>query len=196
MERCTAMGRAHTAGADIIVVNEGELAPEQESSLLKLALECFPDVTAEEVEEDFCRPAIARALAYSSCQLVGGAEVFMRQVVYEGLTIVVGGFGPFVREDMRGRGIGTAICTAVMNYLKEQGCDVAFLSVDTGTETHRFYERLGFRTLAGPFIYANARGELKEEYGGMVAPSCSAELFETVLHGEAQFTLTPEAGYW
>jgi len=83
-----------------------------------------------------------------------------------------------------------------MDYLRAQGCDIAFLSVDTKKETHRFYEKLGFKMLAKPFIYANVRGELKEEDGGMIAPLCSEELFWCVWQGESQLSLTPEPGYW
>jgi len=83
-----------------------------------------------------------------------------------------------------------------MEYLQGQGCDIAFLSVDTGREAHPLYERLGFKMLPKPFIYANIRGELKESDGGMIAPLCSQELFECVLRGDAQFALTPEPGYW
>ena len=68
--------------ADIIVVEEGDLSPEQAGAFLQLAIQCFPDVTAEEVEEDFCRPPVARVLAYSQGELVAGAEVFEREVEY------------------------------------------------------------------------------------------------------------------
>jgi len=73
---------------------------------------------------------------------------------------------------------------------------MAFLSVDTERETHPLYERLGFRMLPKPFIYANIRGELKESESGMIVPLCSPALFEQVLRGESQLALTPEVGYW
>ena len=185
-----------SVSVDIIVVEENELTDEQRQEMLQLQMWCFSDVTAKEVEEDFCRPPIASVLAYSQNVLVACAEVFKREVEYEGQPITVGGFGPCTREDSRGQGIGTKVCETAMDYLKEQGGDIAFLSVDTGTETYRFYERLGFKMLARPFIYANIRGELKESNGGMIAPLCSKELFEHVLQGDAQFALTPEPGYW
>ena len=182
--------------ADIIVVKEGDLSPEQAGAFLQLAIQCFPDVTAEEVEEDFCRPPVARVLAYSQGKLVAGAEVFEREVEYEGQAISMSGFGPFTREDVRGQGIGTQVCKRAMDYLTERGCDIAFLSVNTKRKTHPLYERLGFEMLTKPFIYANIRGELKESEGGMVTPLCSQELFNCVLRGETSFALTPEPGYW
>jgi GNAT superfamily N-acetyltransferase len=182
--------------ADIIIAEEGDLSSERAGAFLRLAKQCFPDVTAEEAKEDFCRPSVARVLAYSRGELVAGAEVFERKVEYEGQGINVGGFGPFTREEVRGQGIGTQVCQAAMDYLTERGCDIAFLSVDTKRETHPLYERLGFEMLIRPFIYTNIRGELKESEGGMVAPLCSHELFKCVLRGETSFALSPESGYW
>ena len=182
---------------DIVVVEENEVAPEQTTEMLQLQIACFSDqVTAKEVEEDFNRPPVARVLVYHQDELIACAEVFRRKVEYDGQTIVVGGLGPCTREDWRGRGIGTLVCKAAMNYLQNQGCDIVFLSVDTKRETHPLYERLGFRMLPKPFIYANTRGELKESDGGMIAPLCSPELFARVLQGDRPFALTPEAGYW
>ncbi len=182
---------------DIVVVEEREVILEQKSEMLHLQKACFSgQVTAQEVEEDFNRPSIARILAYHQDELVACAQVFKREVEYDGQTIIVGGFGPCTREDWCGQGIGTLVCKAAMDYLRGLECDVAFLSVDTSRETHPLYEGLGFNMLPNPFIYANIRGEFKESDGGMIAPLCSQELFELVLQGDAQFALTPEPGYW
>jgi GNAT superfamily N-acetyltransferase len=182
---------------DIFVVAESEVAPEQKDEMHDLQIACFSgQVTAEEVEEDFISPPVARVLAYHQGELVACAEVFRRAVGYGGQTIVLGGFGPCTREDLRGQGIGTLVCKAAMDYLRGQGCDIAFLSVDTERESHPLYDRLGFNMLPNPFIYANIRGELRESDGGMIAPLCSQELFERVLRGDAQLALAPEPGYW
>jgi hypothetical protein len=58
---------------DIIVVEEDDLSAEQARAFLQLAIQCFPDVTAEEVEEDFCRLPVARVLAHIQGELVAGA---------------------------------------------------------------------------------------------------------------------------
>ena len=182
---------------DIVVVEESEVAPDQKEEMLRLQIACFSgQVTDEEVEEDFDRPSVARVLAYHQGELIACAEVFKREVAYDGQPITLGGFGPCTREDKRGQGIGTLVCKAAMDYLRGRGCDITFLSVGTGRETHPLYERLGFRMLPKPFTYANTRGELKQSDGGMVAPLCSQELFERILRGDAQFALTPEPGYW
>lgn len=182
---------------DIIVVDEDEVTSEQKDEMLRLQIACFSDqVTAEEVEEDFDRPPVARILIHHQGSLIACAEVFKREVEYDGQAITLGGFSPCTREDWRGQGIGTRVCKTAMDYLRRQECDMAFLSVDTERETHLLYERLGFRMLPKPFIYANIRGELKESEGGMIVPLCSPKVFEQVLRGEVQFMLTPEVGYW
>lgn len=181
----------------LVVVEENRVTPVQKSEMLRLQIACFSgQATAEEVEEDFSRPSVARVLAYHQSELIACAEVFKRQVEYGGQTIILGGFSPCTREDWRGQGFGTRVCRAAMDYLQGQGCDIAFLSVDTERETHPLYERLGFRMLPKPFAYANIRGEVKESDGGMIAPLCSQALFERVLRGDAQFALTPDPGYW
>jgi len=181
---------------DIIVIEEDRVRPEQKEEMLRLQIACFDQVTAQEIEEDYDRPSVARVLAYDGGELIACAEVFLRTVEYEGQSILLGGFSPCTRLDQRGKGIGTQVCQAAMGYLRQRGCDMLFLSVDTGRTTHPLYERLGFRMLARPFIYANTRGEIKESAGGMVAPLCSPALAELVLRGDRPFTLTPEIGCW
>jgi GNAT superfamily N-acetyltransferase len=188
---------------EITVRDERELTPAQKDEFLQLAIRCFPDVTAEEAEEDFCCEPVARVLAYSQGELVAGASVYRRRVEYEGQAIVVGGFGPFVREDLRNWGIGTRVCEAAMDYLRAHGCDVAFLTIgseeESGWQYHarlRFYGRLGFALLDKAVLYANVRGDLLESEGGLIAPLRSQTLFERVLHGESPFSLAPEPGYW
>jgi len=181
---------------DISIIEAAKLNAEQKTEILQLQRQCFPDVSAQEVEEDFCRPPVAIVLACSQNVLVACAEVFEREIECNGRPISIGGFSPCASEGLRGKGIGTAICKAAMSYLKEQACAIAFLSVDTKHNSHPLYERLGFKMLAKPFIYANARGELKESDGGMIAPLCEPELFENILQTDKPLTLTPEVGYW
>ena len=188
---------------EITVADERELTSLQKDEFLQLALLCFPDVTAEEAEEEFCCEPVARVLATSQGELVAGAEVFRRSVEYEGRAIVVGGFGPFVRDDLRNQGLGTRVCRAAMDFLQEQGCDVAFLAIgseeESGWQYHarlRFYKRLGFELLGKPILYVNLNGKLLESEGGLIAPLCSRALFEQILRGESPFSLGPEPGYW
>ena len=180
----------------VTVTKESYLTPDQQDEILRLQIACFADqVTAEEVEEDFVGPSVARALAYHRNALVACADIMMRSVNYCERTILLGGLSPCTKESFRGQGIGTLVCQTAMEYLRQQRCDIAFLSVDTKLVTHPLYDRLGFKMLSQPFLFANIRGEIKEADGGMIAPLCSSELFEYVLQGEVPFALTPERGY-
>jgi GNAT superfamily N-acetyltransferase len=182
---------------DIAVVEESQATSEQKDEMLRLQMACFSDrVTPEEVEQDFVSHSVARVLAYNDDALIACAGVFKREVEHAGQSVSLGGFGPCTREDLRGRGIGTLVCQAAMGCLRGQGCDIAFLSVDTERRSLPLYERLGFKMLAKPFIYANVRGERKESDGGMIASLSSSELFERVLRGDAQLAPTPAPGYW
>ena len=182
---------------DLLLIDERDVSAQQRDEMLRLQAACFSSVvTAEEVEDDFHTVPVARVLAVHATELIGCAPVFQREIEYNGRALRIGGFGPCTREDWRRRGVGVQICTAAMDYLRRKGCEIAFLSVDTRRETHRLYERLGFRMLPRPFIYANVRGELKESDGGMVAPLGSLELFGRILTGDQPFALTPETGYW
>lgn len=54
-------------------------------------------------------------------------------------------FGPFgVREDMRGRGVGTMLLYKCLKLMKENGVHNAFL-LWTGKKAKRLYERFGFK---------------------------------------------------
>lgn len=182
---------------DVVVIEAGEAGPELQDEILQLQIACFADqVTAEEIEEDFVRPPVAWVVARHQGELIAVAEVFQRQIAYQGQAISLGGLSPCTRADWRGRGIGTRICRAAMDYLAGRGCDLAFLSVDTGRASHPLYERLGFKMLPRPFLYANARGEVKKSDGGMVVPLRSPALCARVLQGDAPLDLGPEPGYW
>lgn len=183
--------------ADIVVVEAHQAGPALQHEMLQLQIACFAgQVTAQEIEEDFCRPCVAWVLARHEKELIAVAEVFQRRIEYMGQEILLGGLSPCTRAAWRGRGIGTRICRAAMAYLSDRGCDLAFLSVDTRRAAHPLYERLGFQMLPRPFVYANARGEVRESDGGMIAPLRSPAVFDQVLHGPAPLDLRPEPGYW
>ena len=50
-----------------------------------------------------------------------------------------------VREDLRGRGLGHALCAWAIEEARERGCALVQLTSDKRREeAHRFYGRLGF----------------------------------------------------
>ena len=65
---------------EVVVVDESALTPKQSRTMLQLQAHCFFDLSAEEIEEDFNRPSIARVLAYSENVLIDCAEIFKLEI--------------------------------------------------------------------------------------------------------------------
>ena len=197
--RSQSMGQAGTASeARIVVARTNELTEAQRAAMHALQVTCFSDVPYEELMEDFVAESFAKVLAYLGEELVGCVSVFKREIEYEGRRMVLGGFGgTCTRADLRRRGIGTRVCRAATNLLREEHCDVAFLAAAPGTE--RFYAQFGFGPLGKPYTFVNARGVTKQPDtwdDGMLAPVCSGTLFHHILGGQTPLHLGPEKGYW
>jgi GNAT superfamily N-acetyltransferase len=187
-------------GLRILVLHEEQLSGQQHEHVRLLQNECFATVPYDELMEDFVAEAFARVLAYSADEPVGCVSVFQRPIKHAGKTINLGGFGGTrTREDIRGRGVGTAVCLAAMDLLRERGCDVAFLAVGQSKGTAVFYERMGFRLPGRPLTYVNAQQKTRtppSDDVGMLAPVCSEQVFEALLADSGPLHLGPELGYW
>jgi predicted GNAT family N-acyltransferase len=185
----------------VLAVRTADLTEAQRAAMHALQVTCFADVPYEELVEDFVAESFAKVLAYlrgGGDDLVGCVSVFKRRIEYEGRRILLGGFGgTCTRADLRRRGIGTRVCRAAADLLREEGCDVAFLAAAPGTE--RFYGQFGFVPLGKPYTFVNARGVTKQPDtwdDGMLAPVCSRARFDHILRGQAPLHLGPEKGYW
>jgi GNAT superfamily N-acetyltransferase len=171
------------------------LTEEQKYSIRVLQQTVFSDVSDEEGEEDFYHPESASVLAYIDDELVGWAGVHISQVEFEGRQFLLGGYGIGVHPDYRRIGIAGIMAKKAMEYLRSHDVDVGFLSVDVTREASiLLHERQGFVRLPRDYSWTNARGELKQSNGGMIAPIGSKELFEHVLHGSEAFYVGE--GYW
>jgi predicted N-acetyltransferase YhbS len=182
------------------VIQLAQLTAEQTAERYQLRAQCFADVTADQLREDFVAPSIASVLAYEGEALVGCASVVKRGIAYEGKAIQLGGIGGVcTRADRRGRGIGSRVCQSALDLLRKEGCDVVFLAAGQSAGTARFYARLGFVLLGRPFTFVDARGAVKHPSSddvGMIAPLCSADLFAHIVNGATEVHLGPEPGYW
>lgn len=58
----------------------------------------------------------------------------------------------------------------------------------------KLHQKNGFVMLPRKFSWTNSKGELKTDFGGMIAPINSEKLFEYVLHGSEIFYVGN--GYW
>jgi predicted N-acetyltransferase YhbS len=186
-----------------LVVRDSDLTAAQRSAVHRLQVTCLSDVPCEELMEDFVAESFAKVLAYlgndgDGSELVGCLSMFKREIEYEGQGVVLGGFGgTCTRADLRRRGIGTRVCRAAADLLREEGCGVAFLAAAPGTE--RFYGQFGFAPLGKPYTFVSARGVTKQPdtwADGMLAPVCSRVVFKRILRGRTPLLLGPEKGYW
>lgn len=162
------------------------------SALHKLA---FRDISDQEAEEDFYNPEVAHVLAYVEDELVGWAGIHQANVAYMGRHIKLGGFGTCTHPGWQGKGVASKVSQEAMRFLKSQGCDVAFLSVDPSNQASaRLHQKTGFVNLPGKFTWTNVYGENKEADGGMIAPLNSRGLFEHSFGGGDVFHVGN--GYW
>jgi ribosomal protein S18 acetylase RimI-like enzyme len=177
-----------------IVVFE-KLTEEQGRAVSDLKKLVFSSVSDEEAEEDFYHPESAHVLAYIGNELVGWAGVHETEQVFEDKIIKLGGYGICTHPDWQRKGIASKISLEAMKFLKENGCDVAFLSVDPANiASVRLHQKNGFVMLPRDYSWTNSKGELKQDSGGMISPVNSQEIFEYILNGKD--TLHVGNGYW
>jgi ribosomal protein S18 acetylase RimI-like enzyme len=156
----------------------------QKEQIAKLQQEVFSHIDEKEIKEDFYHPESAHVLAYLDNELVAWAGVHTTQQIFQGKSIRLGGYGICVHCNYQGRGIGSLISKKAMEYLKNEGIEVAFLSVDLDKKASvAFHKKIGYKLLSRKFSWTNSKGELKEDYGGMIAPLNSQELFEFIKNG-------------
>ena len=162
------------------------------SALTKLA---FVDVDEAEATADFYHPMSAQVLAYSDEKLVGWAGVHETEQDHLEKTIKLGGYGICTHPDWQRRGIASKVAEKAMEFLKESGCEVGFLSVNPGDKgSVRLHGQFGFVMLPQQFSWTNSSGEVKKDIGGMIAPIESKQLFEYILSSDELFYVGH--GYW
>ena len=162
------------------------------SALTKLA---FVDVDEAEATADFYHPMSAQVLAYSDEKLVGWAGVHETEQDHLEKTIKLGGYGICTHPDWQRRGIASKVAEKAMEFRKESGCEVGFLSGNPGDKcSGRLHGKFGFVMLPQQFSWTNSSGEVKKDIGGMIAPIESKQLFEYILSSDELFYVGH--GYW
>ena len=172
-----------------------KLTPEQDKEVSSLQQLAFTDVEDDEADEDFYHSESAQVLAYTADKLVGWAGVHQTEQEYMGKTIRIGGYGICTNPDWQRRGIASKVAKKAMEFLKESGCEVGFLSVNPDDEgSVKLHQKYGFVMLPQMFSWTNSSGELKKDTGGMIASIGSSELFKYILEGNDP--LYVGHGYW
>ena len=172
-----------------------KLTEEQAEAVSDLKQLVFNNVSHEEAIEDFYHQESAHVLAYIGNKLVGWAGVHETEQVFEDKIIKLGGYGICTHTDWRREGIASKISKEAIKFLKENGCEVAFLSIDqANTASVKLHQKNGFVMLPRNYSWRNSRGELKQDSGGMISPVNSHELLEYILNGTD--VLFVGNGYW
>ena len=171
-----------------------KVTEEQLSAVWRLLTqECFNDLVATELEEDFTASPVSLVLCSLDMALVGCAGTFLREITYEGDKILLGGIGGVcTRADMRGRGVATSVCRIALEFLTAADCQVAFLA--TSPMARKIYEKLGFQALVQGFSWENVHGVIKFGNDGMVAPISSSEMAAKIWQAQSPFHVG--LGYW
>jgi GNAT superfamily N-acetyltransferase len=167
----------------------------QNKEIYKLQRVVFSYIDEKEATEDFYHPVSAHVLAYLGDELVGWACVHITQQIFQDKRIKLGGYGICTHTNYQGQGVGSLVSKKAMEYLKDNGVEVAFLSVDLDKETSiAFHKKNGFVMLPQNYSWTNVSGQLKEDRGAMIAPVNSQELFEYIL--KENEVLYVGNGYW
>jgi len=177
------------------VVIVEKLSEEQEKAVSALQKLAFTGVSDEEVEEDFYHPKSAQVLAYIGKELVGWAGIHETEQEFERKKIKLGGYGICTHPNWQRKGVARKVSQAAMDFLKDKGCEVAFLSVEpSNLASIKLHQKNGFVMLPRDFSWTNSKGKVKQSDGGMIAPVNSKELFEHILNGKE--VLYVGNGYW
>lgn len=178
---------------DIVVAKT--LLDEQKQIVSTLQKLAFTGVNEQEVQEDFYHPKSAHVLAYIGEELVGWAGIHETEQVFEGKNVKLGGYGICTHPKWQRKGIASKVSCTALDFLKNRGCEVGFLSIDLeNTASIKLHQKNGFVMLPRKFSWINSKGELKQDNGGMIAPINSHKLFEQILKGKE--VLFIGGGYW
>ncbi len=181
--------------AEISINFVESLFSSQSQALKELQQICFSEVTDEEAENDFYHPPVRQLLAYMGQELIGWAGIHITRQKYQNTEIKIGGYGICVHPNWQNQGIASKMVRQIIDYLKQENCEIGFLSADpTNKAADKLHRKFSFVPLSQNFSWTNSQGELKTDNDGMIAPLNSPQLFERVLEGKEP--LYVGNGYW
>ncbi|MFH1602080.1 MAG: GNAT family N-acetyltransferase [Candidatus Shapirobacteria bacterium] len=179
----------------IIIIDAPSLTKKQIKDKKGLQALCFGSLDPQEIEEDFCHPETAHVLAYLNKQLSGWAGIHLENTIYNNKKIKLGGFGICTHPKHRQKGIASKVSQKAMGYLKQQKCDLAFLSIDPSKKGPKeLHQKTGFVSLPNNFSWISRSGKRKLGKEGMIAPLSSPKIFKQILNGKEILHIAK--GYW
>ena len=172
-----------------------EITPDQQAGLATLNQECFGDVPAQEITDNFIAEPFAYLFAMIGKQVISRVALFKREVIFAGQKIMVGGIGGVcVTTKHRHHGVASSMLKRALLVLKEEQCDVACLNVDLEKKIYPVYEKLGFALMPRDISFENVRGEIIREPGTMFIPLVSQAKFDLIMNSSTTFHYG--RGYW
>lgn len=172
----------------IELVKAGELTPSQQIGLDALNGECFSDVPAQEIAENFIAEPFASLFAMIGNQVISRVALFKREVIFEGQKIMLGGIGGIcVTTTHRHHGVASSMLKRALATLKTEACDVACLNVDLEKKVYRVYEKLGFKMMNREISFENVRGEIVQGAGTMFIPINAPDKYEFIMNSSSTF---------
>lgn len=156
---------------------------------------CFSDVDPKDIEECFYAVGFAVLIALIGNKVVGQAELFKRNIEFDGKNFVVGGIGGVcVQESLRRRGIASKLIRRGLEILKDKKCDVACLNTDLSKTAYKLYEKMGFKLMKRKISFEDVHGKIRYDTGTMFIPIRSKKIFNYIMNSNATFHYGK--GYW
>lgn len=181
--------------ARLTFVPINQLTPNQKMTIKELQSECFSSVSREEVEQCFIAESFGLVFASENGAIVGQSELFMRNVLFGGREVILGGIGGVcVTASARNRGMATQIVRKCLGILTERRCDVACLNANVEDYPDGLYHRLGFRVMERKVSFEDVNGRMRYDSGEMFLPLCSNEIFKLIIKSDKTFHMG--RGYW
>jgi len=144
-----------------------------------------------EYEDKCCSKSdiINYLVVYESGEVIGGVELFKRNVKYSDELLILGGIGSiWVRKDKRRKGIASAILKRGMKVLKKENCDIAYLCTDIN-QLKDLYSKVGFVPLDKDYTFVSKSEKRYFENDGMIAPINSGKKFKQILEDKKPFDI-------
>ena len=167
----------------------------QQRSIKRLQKICFGHIDAKEIKEHFFPKGFAWVLAYHNDELVSILELHKRRRVFDKSKFLLGGVaGVCVDSCMRKRGIGSKLIIKGLEVLKENGCDVACMTVELEEPMYGFYEKFGFKMMEREISFTDVNGKRIYDGGTMFIPINSVDIYNHIMNSCKIFHYGN--GYW
>jgi predicted GNAT family N-acyltransferase len=172
-----------------------DISPDQQAGLEVLNQECFGDVSAKEIAENFIAKPFGYLFAMIGKEMISRVALFKREVVFANQTMLVGGIGGVCVTTLhRHHGVASSMLKRAILILKYEHCDVACLNVDLEKNVYRLYEKLGFKLMSRDISFENVHGQIIREPGTMFIPLASPEKYNLIMNSTETFHYG--RGYW